>query len=198
MGLFDGSPDYSAFGFTNPSILGLLAGLGQASAPSRMPVPFGSVIGSAAGGLLGGQQAGLKMQGEQQKLTQGNAALGQLLDQMRMAAKYYGTEAPTMSDLKAGKFEGLLNKGFPTPLQQQPAPQPLGLPQQPLGASAVPAATPAAQPAVDIGGPPPALLAAIHQIESGGRVEGVPDSKAGAIGPMQVIPSTGVAVWCQR
>ena len=152
-----------------------------------MPVPFGSVIGQAAGGLLGGQRAGLEMQGQQQKLTQGNAALGQLLDQMRMAAKYYGTEAPTMSDLKSGKFEGLLNKGFPTPIQQPAAPQPQ--PQSLM--SQQPAATPGVQPAVASGGPPDALLSAIHQNESGGRIEGVPDSKAGAVGPMQVLPSTG-------
>ena len=187
MGLFDGVPDSSAFGFNNPAILGLLAGLGQAAAPSRMPVPFGSVIGQAAGGLLGGQRAGLEMQGQQQKLTQGNAALGQLLDQMKMAAKYYGTEAPTMADLKSGKFEGLLNKGFPTPVQQPAAPQaqPQSLLSQQL------AATPDVRPAVATGGPPDVLLSAIHQLESGGRIEGVPDSKAGAIGPMQVIPSTG-------
>lgn len=38
-------------------LIGLLQGLGQASAPSRTPVPFGSVIGQAAQGYVGGQQA---------------------------------------------------------------------------------------------------------------------------------------------
>jgi hypothetical protein len=137
------------------------------------------------------------MRGEQQKLTQGDVALGQLLDQMRMAANFYHTEAPTMADLKSGKFEGLLSKGFPTPTtptQQPAASAPLALqPQQPLGATAAASSAggaPQAQPAVDTGGPPDALLTAIHRNESGGRIEGVPDSKAGAVGPMQVLPST--------
>lgn len=40
----------------NPQMQGLLQGLGQASMPSRLPVPFGAVLGQAASGLMQGQK----------------------------------------------------------------------------------------------------------------------------------------------
>jgi hypothetical protein len=51
-GFFDLSDPQSSL-----PLLGLLQGLGQAAAPSRTPVPFGEVIGQAAQGYMGGQQA---------------------------------------------------------------------------------------------------------------------------------------------
>jgi soluble lytic murein transglycosylase-like protein len=121
MGMFDD------FGFGNPNsmaLLGALAGIGQAAAPSRMPVSFGQVLGSLAGGLMQGSSQGYANQASALKNTQGNAATGQLLDQLRQVASYYGAPAPTMDDLRSGKFEGLLKNLPQTPITQPAAPAP--------------------------------------------------------------------------
>src|ERR1700720_2523969 len=51
MGLLDGN-----YG----GLLGLAAGFGQASGPSRLPIPMGQVMGSGIQGMLSGQQEALK------------------------------------------------------------------------------------------------------------------------------------------
>lgn len=74
MGMFDG-----AFSFGDPNsmaLLGMLQGVGQASAASRLPVSFGSVLGSLAGGAMQGSLAGYGARKEelQTKLYEAQAA----------------------------------------------------------------------------------------------------------------------------
>jgi hypothetical protein len=74
MGYFD-DPNMMAY-------LGMMAGLGQASAPSRLPVPLGVVMGDAAQGLMGGVAAG-----NQSRLSQQEAAgkrIGNLNDMLTL------------------------------------------------------------------------------------------------------------------
>lgn len=72
-GFFDLSDPESAL-----PLLGLLQGLGNASMPSRTPVPFGSVIGQAAQGYMGGQQQALQQRGAQQDISLKQAQLDRL------------------------------------------------------------------------------------------------------------------------
>jgi hypothetical protein len=70
MALFGGDGSGSFFSDpTSMAVLGAIAGLGQASGASRLPVTMSSVLGGAAGGFLGGAQAGQEYQQGQQKLT---------------------------------------------------------------------------------------------------------------------------------
>jgi hypothetical protein len=118
-------------------LLGLLQGLGAASAPSRLPVTSGMVIGAAAGGL----QQGLDNQAKLRQMDTaqvGAAAQAQgQLDQMTMQRQLlYGQNAPSADDLRAGRFQQL-QLSLPTP--SGPAPQTpqtpsVGQGQQPQGA----------------------------------------------------------------
>lgn len=57
------SPFFDAL--TDPGVealLGASQGFAQAAMPTRMPTPFGAVLGMGAGGALAGEQAGQKMQ----------------------------------------------------------------------------------------------------------------------------------------
>ena len=52
MGIFD-----QPLNFADPNtmaLMGAIAGMGQAAAPSRLPVPFGMAMGGAMSGMMGG------------------------------------------------------------------------------------------------------------------------------------------------
>jgi hypothetical protein len=81
-----------------------------------------------------------------------------------------------------------LNGSMMPPPQPQPQPQPPM--QPPMGQMPSPVAMGGGQP----GQTPPIDLSRLQneiwKLESGGRMVGVPDSRAGGVGPMQVMPST--------
>lgn len=80
-GFFDLSDPQTAL-----PLLGLLQGLGNAAAPQRTPVPFGSVLGQAAQGYMGGQQAAQQQAANQLGMasTRQDMALKQLqIDQQK-------------------------------------------------------------------------------------------------------------------
>lgn len=108
MGLFD-------FSFSDPQsmqpILGLLQGLGQASQPSRLPVPFGSVLGSAASGLMQGQQqqqslndALLHRKAEQQQIDFNALKMNQTKAQINAGRRLIGLPELTDKDFASGNF----------------------------------------------------------------------------------------------
>src|SRR6266567_882830 len=109
MGFFDN------FDLSNPNnpqtmgLLGLLAGLGQASAPSRLPVTMGSVLGSAAAGFAGGAAQGQQGQLRQQEITSGAIKNTAALDQLGYMARLLGVQPPTMQDIQSGKYQGTLS-----------------------------------------------------------------------------------------
>lgn len=144
---------------------GLLAAagaLGQAAMPSRLPVPLGAALGQAAGAM-----------GSAQDQAAMNAMRGNLLGlQGQQLAWRMRLGNQLLSSLNNG---GAVPSGPPG----QPAGQPQGLLAQPGSATGN-----------GVSAVPPGLQQAVLQIESGGRLN-PPDSKAGAIGPGQVMPATG-------
>jgi Transglycosylase SLT domain len=173
------------------ALLGALAGVSQYAGASRLPQTIGQALGGGAAGLMAGQQQALANQQAQQKLTMGNAQIGQLLDQMRWMSQLTGGQPPSLNDLRSGNFQGLLSR-IPNPgAATAPTVQNM-LPSASAAAGLSTPSQPSAFPSQSLPqtfslGP---LTQAVHQLESGGRIEGVPDSPAGAIGPMQVLPST--------
>jgi soluble lytic murein transglycosylase-like protein len=109
MGFFD---NFSLTDPTQPgtmSLLGLLAGLGQASAPSRLPVTMGSVIGQAAGGLGAGMVQGQQAQLRQQEITSGALKNTAAVDQLGYISRLLGVQPPSMQDITSGKYQGTLS-----------------------------------------------------------------------------------------
>lgn len=150
----------SFFDFTDPTqsgpLLGLLSGLGQAAMPSRLPVPFASVLGKAAGGLAEGQQLGQqyqkntqeiknlttqgKLQEAQTGLTQQN--LGQTTARNNALNALFtnpqGQPPPGFSSWDQAKAFALSNpdayfQRTTTPQLQTVAPESLGLPKDTPG-----------------------------------------------------------------
>jgi hypothetical protein len=134
MGMFDG-----AFSFSDPNsmaLLGMLSGLGQASAASRLPVTFGSALGSLAGGAMQGSMLGQEAQLKGQEAFGKQLQNTQAIDNLRLMALGYGLPAPTMADIQSGKYQGLFSGGLPKSLTE-------GL-QTPITQPAAPAAIPGA------------------------------------------------------
>ena len=232
MGLFDSG----GFSFSDPTsmaLLGAIAGLGQASAPSRLPVTNGMVLGGLAGGLTQGNTQALQNQKAQNEIAGQNLALGNNADTIRMQALAYGMQPPSMGDIRNGKWEGLLANlphgttltslfnNFPGAQQPSAPMTPTAAPTMPNPSMTAEAPNTQANSFVRMsdgtkvyngqvvgrngellgpytgGGTPVTDLAALQHvqnaildIESGGNPN-VKDSSAGAIGPMQIMPSTG-------
>ncbi|MDE2468300.1 MAG: hypothetical protein KGL35_06050, partial [Bradyrhizobium sp.] len=95
----------------NPNVLGLMGlaqGLGQASAPSRMPVPMGVAAAQGMQGLLGGVNTGLQtaMMLQRMKLLQGlDDGSGQASPQASQAALATGASVPNQGN-QAAMFSG--------------------------------------------------------------------------------------------
>lgn len=157
-GFFDLNDPQSAL-----PLLGLLQGLGNAAMPSRTPVPFGSVIGQAAQGYMGGQQEALQQKAAQQDiaLRQAQGAMAQQTGQQDIALKQ-----AQLDRLKA--WNEFLAKRSPS-----------------TDAAAIGAERPA--PATNAG--QPGMTSAILGQESGNNAN-APNSIDGAIGPGQIKPST--------
>jgi hypothetical protein len=187
---------------TTMALLGALQGVSQFAGASRLPQTLGQALGGGAAGLMAGIGQGQKYQQGQQELTQGNAKIGQLLDQMRYFASATGGQAPSLADLRSGNWQGMLSNlpspgpgaatGVPgaTPSITSPSTWPTilqsMLPSASAAAGLPPDSSSAPNPNLDLS----ALTNSIHQLESGGRVDGVPDGKSGEIGPMQIMPAT--------
>lgn len=132
MGLLDfmnADPNATPQGYgtlmANPMLyagLGLLSGVGAGSAPSRMPVTKGMMLGSMANGLLGGLQAGGQAQAQQQQYQQQQALFplktqaagmenaNNLLN-INMFRQAVGQPPLTADDIKSGKFDMSLPPG---------------------------------------------------------------------------------------
>jgi hypothetical protein len=102
------NPNGGAFGDpTNLTLLGALAGLGQAGQASRLPITGAQVWGGLGGGLLAGQQAALKSQQEQQGISKSAIENANQLDALRSMAAFSGQPMPSLQDIRSGKFQGL-------------------------------------------------------------------------------------------
>lgn len=147
----------------DPRALGLIAGLGQAAAPSRMPVPMGLALAGAASGLLGGQNS-LQDQALRQQQIRGLTTqndLGDLtLQGYRNLGALYGTPptaggavASSMTPVPAAGrgLQGLLGFGGPpSPIAAALAGN-QSLPASPTSAAQGGAPLPAAAPPVAAG-----------------------------------------------
>lgn len=166
MGMFDG-----AFSFSDPNsmaLLGMLSGLGQSASASRLPVTFGSALGSLAGGAMQGSVLGQEAQLKGQEAFGKQLQNTQLLDNLRLMALGYGLPAPTMADIQSGKYQGLFTGGLPkslteglqTPITQPGAPA--ALPQVPQASIGEEPAR-YASPAPGVGGALPRAAAVYAQ-----------------------------------
>lgn len=102
MGVFD-SIDWS-----DPhtmAMLGLIQGLGAASAPSRLPTGPGMMFADMVGGAQQGAESALKYRGEQQQVTGGNIDLLSKLQNYNMMAPFLGYPPLSMADAKSGKLD---------------------------------------------------------------------------------------------
>lgn len=136
--------------FNNPEFLGLLQGLGQASMPSRLPVPFGAALGMGLQGMQQGKQLGMQNELTQQQIATGNLGLNQSL----AAINYYRSRnnLPPIDMASLSKPTAATSaKGFsttsplpttPTDAVATPSPTPLPDPMAvaPPSADAAPAA----------------------------------------------------------
>jgi len=164
--------------------------------------PFGTGFGSIYGSYLAGQEGqqqqawnALRMRLAQQEAQQQFAEFArqnQYLSTLGAASKgldilgSYGQPGPQTAPTQAG-LPGVQREALP--------PLPTTLPQVPDYQTAFPPTpSPAGAPAPrSIGGFAsgfPAVDDKIWGLESGRRMAGVPDSPAGAVGPMQVMPAT--------
>lgn len=93
------------------ALLGMTKGFAQAAMPTRMPTPFGAVLGMGAGGLLEGAKEGQQLQMGGQQLQQakiGNQRAGMLLDAYKQMYGGAGAPfgAPSMGAIPAGQGGG--------------------------------------------------------------------------------------------
>ncbi len=106
----------------NPNVLGLMGlaqGLGQASAPSRMPVPMGVAAAQGMQGLLGGVGQGLQtaMMLQRMKLLQGlDDGSGQYSPQASQSALADGASVPSQG-AEGAMFSGGAAPAGPGPTQ---------------------------------------------------------------------------------
>lgn len=103
MGLFDGQMN-----FADPNTLALLgatAALGDASMPSRLPIPTGALLAKAAGGLAAGSQA-YKNQLEQQQANAASLTNAQTRATIDALRGRLGMQPITDEELKSGNFSG--------------------------------------------------------------------------------------------
>lgn len=136
------------------ALLGATQGFGQASLPSRLPVPFGAVVGQGAAGALGGVRQANDSQLERQQATGlGIQNLNSAL-QYNLWAPYLGLKPLDMSQGGSASPQsmptptgGLLS----SPSMQAPAPTPSqvaytgGMPQVGVPAMNAPTGAPAGQ-----------------------------------------------------
>lgn len=161
MSMFDTPDQTSFFNFNNPAFLGLLSGLGQASAPSRVPMGFGSTLGMAASGLAQGQKQNLEDKllrlqlqqfqiGLQQQQARANMLPGLFDDGPPQAPMGYPPSGGE-SNASSGGSGGIANFGQDVTVPQTPPPEssaaPMGvpLPSAALSPSAVPFGPPRAR-----------------------------------------------------
>src|SRR6185312_1078515 len=78
MGILDGNYGGGLLDPNTASLLGMAAGMGQASGPSRLPIPMGQVMAGGIQGLLSGQQDALRANLANQQLQTGNLNLNML------------------------------------------------------------------------------------------------------------------------
>ena len=100
MGMFDGTMDFS-----DPNqlaLLGAIGALGQASMPSRLPIPTGAILAQAAGAMGPAAAAGYKSRLEQAQtnLTNSQAAMSAasmnaVKRQLDLMGSMPGSESPT-------------------------------------------------------------------------------------------------------
>src|SRR5215469_6278283 len=105
-------------------LLGAIAGLGAAAAPSRLPVPTGVAFGNLAGGIMAGRQAQV-----QQQLMEQKALEGAVNTQMNLADIGLITgDNPSAQDILSGRWHpnlghmlgGILGTGGSPSQQAQP------------------------------------------------------------------------------
>jgi hypothetical protein len=156
-----------------------------------MPVPIGEVLGSGAGGLMKGIQTGQQYQAGQQELTTSAIKNAQLLDALRINQMMWGGTPPTRADIVSGRYQGMPESVLRNFLQQgglfgsgasSNAPQ---LPQPGGGGAAAPGAGPTPGNFTDTDART-AIKHTLWSLESNHQTDNVPDSSAGAIGPMQL------------
>src|SRR6185312_5435363 len=103
MGLFDGVD----FGDPNTmAMYGLIAGLGNASMPSRLPVPLGAVFGKAAEGMAQGAAQGQNFRASQADLAAKNLGNVSALQRYNLIAPYLGGNQMSLQDLYGGRLGG--------------------------------------------------------------------------------------------
>ena len=126
-GLFGGGMNFS-----DPQTmakLSMLSALGQMAMPSRLPVPTGAVLATAAGALGTGGTQGIKNQLEQQQGLGAGLANAKSLDMLNVVRQSLGLPATTAQDVLSGKYKGTNVTGLfsgsslpaPTPTTQAPA-----------------------------------------------------------------------------
>ena len=200
----------SLFDYSDPqtmALLGALQGLGQASAPSRLPVTGGMVFGNLAGGLMSGAEQGAKMRAaDTSQMSDAAKAQNDLLNLNLMQAGLsgFGMNPSSPADLMHNKYQQL-NLNMPNPGLPAAAPGSMApnggfdpatapFPTAQNGGNAPPLrfadanGNPVSSPSA--GDPLAVLKKSIWNLESGGSLN-PPDSKAGAVGPMQIMPETG-------
>ena len=102
--------DDSLFGLSDPgsmALLGALSGMAPYLGASRLPTTFAQGLSGAAGGMLGGIQAGQSFQKGQQEITGESLKNVMALDAMRRQAAALGQAPPSLEDIRSGKYQGL-------------------------------------------------------------------------------------------
>lgn len=196
MGLFDGTPDqtddtsglsglaglFGGGGFNSMQMLGLLQGLGAASAPSRLPVTFGQGMGDIAQGLMQGQQAQLQQQTGQQDLALKKIQLQQAKIQADAWARIAAGQDP--GSAQNASTQGLAAAAAATPATTAATTTPTKPKPLPDGTISVPSAF-STTDAIFAGGVDPSL---VQTAESANNPNAV--SAKGAKGVMQVLDTT--------
>lgn len=125
MGMFDsidwGDPQAMA-------ALGEMQGYGQAAMPSRLPVPFASVLGLGAQGAMQGARGAQEYKQNQAKAASDTMANLQALQMLNLRNMAFGRPSLKLSDLYGGKIPdenstmfGDVAQGASSPTQQPPA-----------------------------------------------------------------------------
>src|SRR6185437_3042348 len=117
MGLLDGNYGGGLLDPNTASLLGMAAGMGQASGPSRLPISMGQVMGSGIQGMMSGQRSALEsnlLAQEAQKNQLGNAMLAQRYGMMQNAINGTGSFGGAPSPA-AGNSGGLLSGNMASP-----------------------------------------------------------------------------------
>src|SRR6185312_6015534 len=126
MGILDGNYGGGLLDPNTASLLGMAAGIGQASGPSRLPISMGQVMGSGIQGMLSGQRSALEsnlLAQEAQKNQLGNAIMAQQLgltqDALHGTGFFGGGQSPAQQggagQSAATPADGSVSSAMPSP-----------------------------------------------------------------------------------